>query len=727
MKDLINSKFLLIIALLITILSLSFPVYAKYSGGTGEPNDPYQIAMAEDLMLLGESPEDYDKHFILTADIDLDPNLPGRKVFDKAIIAPDRSGWGFKGSSFTGVFDGNGHIICNLTISGYGYLGFFGRLESEAKVKNLGLIDIKINDSGRTVGGLVAWNEGDVTDCYSIGTVSGSGWASSVGGLVGYNRSGNIIRCYSGGAVSGEFDVGGLVGENEGDLTNCYSNSTISCVESHGAGGLVGHNGLRGTVTHCYATGDVSGHDNVGGLGGNNVGVVTACYSIGTVTGDDHVGGLVGHNPGIVIHCFSNGTVSGKDYVGGLVGYNNRSGNIIRCYSGGAVSGEWDVGGLVGRNRGGEVAYCFWDTQTSGQTKSAGGIGLITPEMQITATFLEAGWDFVDETVNGTYDIWWILEGQDYPRLREFPKGLQFQPFPAICPYPKDGAIDIGQPLILKWVPGTPTLQHDVYLGEDEQAVTNATTISSGIYCGRQEAQHSTYITSILEWVTTYYWRIDEVDENDPNKPFKGNVWSFTSGEFLVVDDFESYNDLDEGQPGSNRIYLTWIDGFDNPNNGSIVGKLFIPFAEWMIAHTGKQSMPYSYDNSGPANYSEATANIDNMVVGRDWTIGGVGILSLWFRGYSNNAAEPMYVALDNDNGISGIVYNDNPNAAQLNAWTEWTIVLQDFADHGVDLTHVDSITIGFGNRNNFVAGGEGEMWFDDIRLYRHTEPEPEL
>ena len=107
----------------------------KYGGGTGEPNDPYQIATAEDLMLLGETPEDYDKHFILTADIDLDPNLPGRKIFDKAVIAPDTDpcdldlwvGGGplFTGICFNGVFDGNGHTISHLTITGESFLGLF--------------------------------------------------------------------------------------------------------------------------------------------------------------------------------------------------------------------------------------------------------------------------------------------------------------------------------------------------------------------------------------------------------------------------------------------------------------------------------------------------------------------------------------------------------------------------------------------------------------------------
>jgi len=122
-----NSQITRTITLLITIFSLSLPAYAQYSGGTGEPNDPYQIATAEDLMLLGESPEDYDKHFILTADIDLDLNLPGRQAFDRAVIAPDKNDVesGFQGTPFTGVFDGNGHTITHLTISGDTYLGLF--------------------------------------------------------------------------------------------------------------------------------------------------------------------------------------------------------------------------------------------------------------------------------------------------------------------------------------------------------------------------------------------------------------------------------------------------------------------------------------------------------------------------------------------------------------------------------------------------------------------------
>ena len=120
-----NSQIIRTITLLITIFSLSLPAYAQYSGGTGEPDDPYQIATADDLMLLGESPEDYDKHFILTANIDLDPNLPGRKVFDRALI------------DFIGHFDGGSHIISHLTINGGKRLGMFRELGAGAIILRL--------------------------------------------------------------------------------------------------------------------------------------------------------------------------------------------------------------------------------------------------------------------------------------------------------------------------------------------------------------------------------------------------------------------------------------------------------------------------------------------------------------------------------------------------------------------------------------------------------------
>jgi hypothetical protein len=213
----------------------------------------------------------------------------------------------------------------------------------------------------------------------------------------------------------------------------------------------------------------------------------------------------------------------------------------------------------------------------------------------------------------------------------------------------------------------------------------------------------------MLEWDTAYYWRIDEVNNTNPDSPWTGILWSFTTANFLVVDDFESYNDLDPADPESNRIFNVWLDGYDDPTNGSLVGYENPPFAEQTIVHGGNQSMPLSYDNS--VGYSEATLT---LTYPRDWTEKGVNTLTIWFRGISDNAAEILYVAL---NG-SAVVSYDNPNAAQVDTWTEWNIDLQAFADQGVNLANVDSITLGLGNRTNPVAGGAGMMYFDDIRLY---------
>jgi rhodanese-related sulfurtransferase len=323
------------------LFSLDAVAQRKYSGGTGDPNEPYRIATAEDLMLLGDSPEDYDKHFIMTADIDLDPNLPGRKVFDRAVIAFVIDD--ITDNAFHGSFNGNGHTISNLVIEGEGYyIGLFGMLAPGAEIKDLGVVDVNITSSDPLVGG-----------------------------LVGNNWDGIIANSYSSGVVTGD---------------------------SHSVGGLVGANETGGTITNCFNTCTVKGNWRVGGLVGRNHGRIITSYSSGAVNGGSAVGGLVGRN-------------------GSSAFFIDSSGTILNCYSTGMVSGNIDTGGLVGVNNAGDVSGSFWDTQTSIYNTSEGGIGLTTVEMQISSTFLEAGWDFVDETMNGTEDIWWILEGQGYPRL----------------------------------------------------------------------------------------------------------------------------------------------------------------------------------------------------------------------------------------------------------------------------------------------------------------------
>ncbi len=281
-------------------------------------------------------------------------------------------------------------------------------------------------------------------------------------------------------------------------------------------------------------------------------------------------------------------------------------------------------------------------------------------------------------------------------------------------PDPSNGAVDVQHTPVLTWSPGFYAASHQVYFGTDKEVVRNADT-GSPEYKGTGDLGSESYEPEKLLWDITYYWRIDEVNNTNPDSPWTGNVWSFTTANFIVVDDFESYNDLEPDDPESNRIFNAWLDGYGIPTNGSLVGYDTPPFAEQTIVHGGNQSMPLYYDNS--VGYSEATLT---LTYPRDWTENGVSTLTIWFTGDSANAAETLYVAL---NG-SAVVNHDNPNAAQITTWTEWTIDLQAFADQGVNLANVNTIALGLGNKNNPQAGGSGTMYFDDIRLYP-PPPEP--
>jgi hypothetical protein len=166
------------------------PASAQYSGGSGTADDPYRIATAADLIAIGETRGDHVKHFVLTADIDLDPDLPGRMILDRSVMGRNVK------ASFSGVFDGDGHTISHLTIvADRGPLGLFGALAATAEVKNLGLVDANIGslNDNTNVGGLVGLNEGVVTNCYCAGVVTGK---DAVGGLVGANV-GTISDCHS--------------------------------------------------------------------------------------------------------------------------------------------------------------------------------------------------------------------------------------------------------------------------------------------------------------------------------------------------------------------------------------------------------------------------------------------------------------------------------------------------------------------------------------------------
>jgi len=255
-----------------------------------------------------------------------DPNLAGR-IYATAVIAR------YGSSYFKGVFDGNGHVIRNLTIdtadTNNDHLGLFGKISgSSAEIKNLGLENINIAGNGydsKYLGGLCGSNGdwgspgGTITNCYAAGAVTGGDISEVLGGLCGSNI-GIITNCYSGGSVTGGYDsrcLGGLCGRNHGSITDCYSSGSVTggVDDSYGLGGLCGSN--DGTIANCYATGAVNSGDdsyNLGGLCGNNwYGTITNCYATGSVTsGDDsdYLGGLCGYNEyGTITNCYATGSV----------------------------------------------------------------------------------------------------------------------------------------------------------------------------------------------------------------------------------------------------------------------------------------------------------------------------------------------------------------------------------------------------------------------------------
>jgi|GEM_PF-1202219 len=288
-------------------------------------------------------------------------------------------------------------------------------------------------------------------------------------------------------------------------------------------------------------------------------------------------------------------------------------------------------------------------------------------------------------------------------------------------PNPPYGAFNVSHTQKLTWIAGDAAASHQVYFGTDKDAVRNATA-SSPEYKGPKALGAESYDPGLLEWATDYYWRIDEINDVNANSPWKGNVWVFTTANFFVIDDFESYNNIDPPNPLSYTIFAGWPDGYDNQAvNGALVGNDLPPYAEPTIVHSGNQAMPYSYN--ADQKYAEAT---HTLTYPRNWTEKGAEKLVIWFKGDWINVAVPMYVAIANTTGAPAVVIHDNPEATRIDVWTEWTIPLQAFADQGVNLADVNTISIGFGNKTAPQAGGSGKMYFDDIRLYPAPAEEPQ-
>ena len=416
----------------------------------------------------------------LTADLDFDTNGNG-EADESDVYWNSGNGWIPIGesSAFDTTFDGGGHTISNLYIRRTPDVGLFGVLGSGSTVSGIGLVAASVGASGYgaagalagtgrgviedsfadglvagcvdNIGGLVGVNHGSIANSHSAVDVINAGKShkaafvvitdvindlidiplfissrlacyGSVGGLVGDN-GGTIASSHSTGVVSGLTDnFGGLAGENSGTITDSYATGNVSGKGFADLGGLVGENEIEGKVITSYATGGVSGQgDNFGGLAGVNSGVIVASYATGSVSGRGYadVGGLVGDNryTGVITAAYAEGSVSGNaDNYGGLVGSNQ--GVVTVCFSTGEV--PQNGGGLIERNGNyGAVANCYWDTETSGQSESAGGEGKTTAELRSPTgyTGAYAGWN-VDLDGDGTVDDpWGFGSATEYPVL----------------------------------------------------------------------------------------------------------------------------------------------------------------------------------------------------------------------------------------------------------------------------------------------------------------------
>ena len=301
--------------------------------------------------------------------------------------------------TFTGTFDGDNHTISNLIVASTANAGLFSI--NSGTILDVGLLSVSITAASSGYGGAIAAQQsgGSMTNCYSSGTIVSSG-AAYLGGIVGYAPTGNITSCHSSANITvanGTLPSGGLVGRfGSGTLSSSHAtgNVTNNGDSSHGySGGLVGYI-LGSTINNCYATGvvDINGMVAGGLIGYISSGTVNGSFATGNVTGVSNIGGFVGmvggkSAGGSIYNCYAMGNVTGTTVTGGFAG-GSKPLIIDKCFSKGSVS--MSGGGFVGSVISGTFTNDFWDTESSGQTTSAGGAGVVgktTTEMKDITTF----------------------------------------------------------------------------------------------------------------------------------------------------------------------------------------------------------------------------------------------------------------------------------------------------------------------------------------------------
>jgi len=275
-------------------------------------------------------------------------------------------------------------------------------------------------------------------------------------------------------------------------------------------------------------------------------------------------------------------------------------------------------------------------------------------------------------------------------------------PLRAREPYPDSGAADVDVDVTLGFRAGREAAEHNLYLSTDGQAVIDSNVPVTTI----TETSHGPLS---LDLGKTYYWKTNEVNTAETPTMLEGDLWNFTTREFLIVDDIESYNDLDPGDLASKRIFTVWIDGYGIATNGSVVGYENVPFCEQTIVHSDKQSMPFFFSNTGTAAYSQADRT---FAVPQNWTEAGVATLVLYFHGTAGSTGQ-LYAKIND----SKVVYDGDAADMAKPRWKQWNI---DLASLGANLQNVTKLSIGIDG-----IGASGTLYFDDFRLYRLAPEAP--
>ena len=283
----------------------------------------------------------------------------------------------------------------------------------------------------------------------------------------------------------------------------------------------------------------------------------------------------------------------------------------------------------------------------------------------------------------------------------------------ASYPDPWDREDDVSPAVTLGWTGGIYVATHDIYFGTSFAEVNDANTLSDAFMVNQTGTTWATagYAPNGLDYSTTYHWRIDERDGGT----YPGNVWSFTTNSRLIVDNFNSYANLDPD------VYAVWNDYGTNNSDGEIWALEKSPD----IVHEGNSIM-FKYDNSGGGKLvgSWMDAKTSDLEIGSDWTLSRAAALVLYFRGSAGNSVAPnekMWVELEDTSSIAGyVVYDGDANDITVESWHEWNIDLGIIDACGVTLSSLDNIKLGVGGSRTGQTdkGTLSYVYFDDIEVW---------